>query len=75
MVALCCALALEHRGRPVYWCSHGAVMERLPGVSIDQLDAAIARAVALDLVWTGGRPPHSLLLRPEGHALVDREAG
>jgi hypothetical protein len=75
VVALCCAIALEQRGRRLWWCSHSAIAERLPGASIDRLDAAIATAVAHNLVQAAGNPPISLWLTIDGHAVVEQAAG
>lgn len=65
---ICRAVEACHAGRRLRWCTVSDVKARLPKVSIDQLDAAIAVAVQRGWLSAAGAPAHSLILTAAGRA-------
>jgi hypothetical protein len=63
---LCRAIEAETGGSRLRFCGIAKVQARLPRVSTEQLDAAIAVAVDRGWVAAGGTPPHSLVLEQAG---------
>lgn len=67
LLELCRAVAALQDGRRMQWIGHGDVHERLPQLSIDQLDAAIAVARERGWLNVGGEPdPLSVVLTADG---------
>jgi hypothetical protein len=58
-------------GRSAYWLSVKGVREAL-AVTPEELDVALAYAIAADLVRTDGAPAHSLTVTYEGIELAKR---
>jgi hypothetical protein len=72
VIALCRALVDAAAGRrPADWPSISGLQESL-GVTMEEMDGAVAYSVANGLVCADGTPPRSLTVTYEGIALARR---
>jgi hypothetical protein len=72
VIALCRALAdATADGKAPYWLSIFGAREAL-GVTMEELDAAVAYAIANGLVRTDGAPAHALAVTNKGIELARR---